>query len=351
MLGNGAKSTAGNFFSDVPGEWRAIPDWVRFLLDFGFTWPGSDRTLRRIALVSMPCDSAAAGMIALGAMVRDLGRPHATDVQGHYDRLMDYARQFLKDCEPCNMKCRPELRNCGHSRQATGILRSTVHPSRKFTISPKTDFVERKLYWVYPGGMIEWRAPEHARGWYIAGDPPAQWDITNGKIQTDVYQAIFPSVTSVPDNLQTSYSGLCFAGRSTGESAARAMCATTRFASAGTEHQLDDLLTIHGWSSSGVARMAYFNSRTEQLDRHNAAPKLVVADGDAAFLKVLGAPMFSSSDIIAVVHRNIDRDRLEAVGLKLQPNQWFEVDEDTLCTLPSHPRAISISILRERTRQ
>jgi hypothetical protein len=351
MLGNGAKSTTGNLFSDVPGEWRAIPNWARFLLDFGFTWPDGDRQPRRIALVSMPCDSAAAGMIALGALVRDLAIPHATDIQGHYDRLMNYAHQFLRDCEPCNMKCSPEVKNCGHSRQATGILRSTVHPGRKFTISPRTDFVERKLYWVYPGGMIEWRAPEHACGWYIAGEPPAQWDISNGQIQTDVYQSIFSSAISVSNNLQSSYSGLCFAGRSTGENAARAVCATARFSAGGMEHQLDDLLTIHGWSSSGVSRMAYFNTRTERLDRHNATPKLVIADGDAAFLKVMGASMFSSSDIIAVVHRNIDREKLEAVGIKMQPNQWFEVDEDMLCALPSNPRAISISILRERTLQ
>ncbi len=115
------------------------------------------------------------------------------------------------------------------------------------------------------------------------------------------------------------------------------------------EYGLDELLTIHGWSKTNLSRIAFFNPRTEKLDRSNAASNLVIADGDASFLKVYDRPEFSSSDIIGVINRNVERDRLEAVGMKMLPNQWLAVDTDMLCGLPSVPKGISIAILKGRT--
>ena len=63
----------------------------------------------------MPCDSAAAGLVALGALIRDLGSDSTTNVGGHYDALLRYARQYIKSCRDCDMRCHPELKRCGYS--------------------------------------------------------------------------------------------------------------------------------------------------------------------------------------------------------------------------------------------
>jgi hypothetical protein len=100
-------------FSELKGEWQPIPYWVRFLVQMGYNWPRSGTRPRRIALVSMPCDSAGAGLIALGAMVHDLVDPQANDVDAHYDKLLQYARQFLESCHGCDVVCHPHLKRCG----------------------------------------------------------------------------------------------------------------------------------------------------------------------------------------------------------------------------------------------
>jgi hypothetical protein len=335
-------------FSDIPGEWQPIPSWVRFLINLGNGWPRSGPKPRRIALISMPCDSAAAGLIAVGAMVRDLADPRANDVDGHYDKLLLYARQFLESCESCDMKCKPEIKHCGHAKQATGKLRSPLLPHQTFKISTRTNFEERTLAWTYRNGVIEWPTPQYAINWHIEGEPPPEWNQPDGELSSNTYQALLDELTVLPENLKRSYSGLCFAGRAGGESVSRELCSSIRFNNGIAEYGLDELLTIHGWSKCNVSRIAFFNPRTEKLDRSNAASNLVIADGDTSFLKVCDHAQFAASDIIGVIHRNVERDRLEAVGAKILPNQWMSADTDKLCELPTLPRGISIAILKER---
>ena len=284
-------------------------------------------------------------------MVRDLADSRANDVDGHYDKLLQYASQFLKKCDPCEHKCNPGITLCGYAKQATGNLRSPLLQHRTFKVSSRTNFDERKLAWTYRSGMIEWPTPQYAINWHIEGEPPTEWNQPDGELSSEAYQTFFNDAKILPENLRRSYSGLCFAGRAGGESVSRELCATTRFANVKAEYGLDDLLAIQGWSKCKISRTAFFNPRTEKLDRSNAAINLVVADGDTSFLKVCDHVDFSASDIIGVVHRNIERDRLEAVGAKILPNQWFAPDIDMLCELPSQPKGISVVILKERNAQ
>ena len=53
------------------------------------------------------------------------------------------------------------------------------------------------------------------------------------------------------------------------------------------------------------------------IDTNAISPALVIADGDASFLKVLARTEFQHSDIIGVFHRTIDRDRLELLGNRM----------------------------------
>jgi hypothetical protein len=159
------------------------------------------------------------------------------------------------------------------------------------------------------------------------------------------YFGLVDGAQIVPENLRRSFSGLCLAGRGVGETATRGICGSVRFRTGNDEHTLGDLLSIHGWNASaGVSRLSFFNPRTDRFDRYGGIPGLVVADGDASFLSVLRRKEFQRSDVIGVVHRILDRDRLEGVGNRmLDLRQWYEQEQS-----PASPSGISISILKQR---
>jgi hypothetical protein len=93
----------------------------------------------------------------------------------------------------------------------------------------------------------------------------------------------------------------------------------------------------------------FFNTRTGQFDRQSGLPNLVVVDGDAAFLKVINADEFRNSDVVGVIHRAVERDRLEAVGnMVAELAQWYVPEPERVETIPGVPRGISLSTLRRR---
>jgi len=66
---------------------------------------------------------------------------------------------------------------------------------------------------------------------------------------------------------------------------------------------------------------------------------LVIADGDASFLRVLNRPEFQRSDVIGVFHRTCDRDNLELLGNRITDlRQWYVDDAETLGAMPRAPR-------------
>lgn len=79
-------------FSEAQTQWRSIPDWASCLIEFGYAWMGQPRDSRMIAVISMPSDSAAAGLVALGAMRRCLELENANDTNSHYEKLLELAK-------------------------------------------------------------------------------------------------------------------------------------------------------------------------------------------------------------------------------------------------------------------
>jgi len=337
-------------FSESNQQWQPVPVWVKFLIRLGFEWPSAAAQLRRISLISMPCDSPAAGLIALGAMLRDLGNPSANNIDGHYDGLLRFAKQFLRDCRSCGLpQCDPKEKRCGHTKEASGKVRWAAHPRTSAIISEATNFEDRKLAW-QKESVVTRPTVNGALQWHIDGEPPTQMRSDTGGLVSTAYAHLVDGARILPENLGRSFSGLCLAGRVMGEERTREVCASIRFRTGEAEHRLDDLLTVYGWSTSGVSRVAFYNARKEQLDHASESPALVVADGGDCFLKITGTSRFQRSDIIGVIHRTTERDRLEAVGEKMAAlRQWYTQDEDMLCGLPAMPHGISISVFRKRT--
>ena len=98
----------------------------------------------------MPCDSPAAGLITLGAMVSDLENSESNDVTGHYEGLLRYAEQFLLSCKHCKLKsCNPAKKGCGYTTKATGKLKNIkkIYARKSFKVSDRTE-VRKKILWL-----------------------------------------------------------------------------------------------------------------------------------------------------------------------------------------------------------
>ncbi|MGC3975907.1 MAG: hypothetical protein QM771_16220 [Nitrospira sp.] len=335
-------------FSEANEEWQAVPPWVLFLIRLGFQWPSDGLKHRRIALVSMPCDSAAAGLIALGALIRDLGNPNANDVDGHYDALLRYAHQYLERCRDCNMRCRPELKGCGYAGETTGLVRNRERKLYKIVkISQRKD--REAAIVCLRQSITRWIFRHSATDWHIDGEPPSQLCSNDQKaLPIETYNRIIAEAQIIRDNLRRSFSGLCIAGRVAGKPASREAYASIRFLSERCEYGLSDLLTVHEWLPSNmVSRLTYFNALTGTLDRRSSAPNFVVADGSQCFLKVLTD--FQRSDVIGVIQRTMTRKQLEDVGNRIVGlRQWYVEDTELLGELRDVPRGISVLILSKR---
>src|SRR5262249_19260706 len=159
---------------------------------------------RRIALVSMPCDSPAAYLIGLGSLIRDLGSPAATNVSGHYDALLRHARQYLNHCRSCESRCSPDLKGCGYAAEASGLLRDK--DGKVYEISSSTDFKFKKMVVVIRNGT--WQVwPQRALDLQIKGQPPARLTHSTGALAQEPYVAIVPGAEIVSANLRESFSG------------------------------------------------------------------------------------------------------------------------------------------------
>jgi len=82
-------------FSEANSPWQVIPQWAEFLIKCGYIWGDTVPSRRRIGVISMPCESAAAGLVALGAMRRRLTVDGANDSISHYQRIGDWQRAMM----------------------------------------------------------------------------------------------------------------------------------------------------------------------------------------------------------------------------------------------------------------
>jgi len=297
----------------------------------------------------MPCASPAAGLIALGALIRDLGRLDAHDMGAHTDSLFEYARQYLDYCKSCELKqCDPKIRGCGFESESHGLIRSIRRKNNIYMVSNETDFTERKLV-VFeknkPGIKTEFET-EYAKNLYFDGRPPAVSSSGETGLQQSAYEGLIEEAEIHPDNLRKSYSGLVLAGRAKGGRDTRVAYESVFFCNESESYNLAELLTIHEWAHSEVSRTAFYNVRTEDIDHAANQQKLVVADGDASFLKSIDT--FKKSDVIGVIDRSVERERLEMVGQKFTAlKNWYQTDSSYQGTLPDPVPGISITILKK----
>lgn len=317
-------------FSEADTLWQRLPQWAGFLIKAGFAWADEPPDRRKIKIVSMPCDSAGAGLLALGAVRRRLALADANDLQSHFQRIERLAIQGAIQTVLRHEKDKGRFFLRG--RDGTGKV-WVQHEMSSRSGGPERDGPLRKAI-----------LPELANAWWFEGEAPVQVLEGAELPYGPFYDALIEDAAAIiPANLRRSDSGICLAGRSTGESVSHALTAAVRFQIGDRVADLSQLLTVHNWSPGTVSRTAFFNSRTGERDRQVSPPRLVVADGDAAFLKVVDAPEFKNSNVVGVIHRAVERDRLETIGDKIAAlGQWYEHDAALPEQLQSLTRRITM---------
>ncbi|MBX3743225.1 MAG: hypothetical protein KF712_19730 [Akkermansiaceae bacterium] len=279
-----------------------------------------------------------------------MGKEAATNNLVHERLIFGYAREYLENCRRCTLDdCNPAIRGCGLKVRNNGIIRSVKPRSPIFAISDETDLPTNALVLVErtnPCAVWEVDA-KHIVNLYHDGGIPAVSPGKESGLRESGYQGLVEGARILPGNLRQSYSGLVLAGRAAGESETRRIYDTTYFSDGDETYTVAELLSIKGWSDATISRTAFHNIRNDRLDHQGAKAELVVADGDASFLNALDS--FRESDVIGVIDRTSDRDRLEAIGLKLTAlRERYQPDTQSSGLPPLAVPGISTFILQKQ---
>ena len=284
----------------------------------------------------MPCESAAAGLIALGSMSQRLMVEGSNDLISHYKRIERAASDSPNQIYLRRSDSRGRF--LLEHKSKDGMVWARSEPTYGSRSSNRMSLKQRRII-----------LPPTAFEWHFDGEGPVQMAHGAELPHHGFYKRLMTNAEPLPSNLMHSDSAICLAGRVGGGSVSKDLFSTIRFQIHDYIADLSQLLTIHNWSPRTISRMTFFNSRTGNLDRNTGLTRLVVADGDAALLRVIETPEFRSSDVIGVIQRAIERERLEAIGIKLSElAQWYVPDSKSQKHFLPAPTGITASFLERR---
>lgn len=341
-----AQSDIGFFESDVASI--SVPRWANWLLDVGLKFPPREIDNRRsILIVSTPCDAPAAGLVALGVVMRDLAREAATDESGHVAALHSFANQFLMHCRMCRQKCYPKLVGCGFETESSGVINAPPRPGksreRKLHVHSLSDDT---LVLTDAHGCRDYYSISDVRQRHLhpAGRPKLATPANKPSIAGQAFSQLKRGWEPRSTNLQRSYSGTCFVGRRTGRDATREWLNRSGFILNGHRFPLSDMLTISGWGTDSVSRLRYASTRggSCHFDREGLDTETAIVDGVTELVDSLACPSLRGASMIAVVPRDSAQDKLDLLAQALHELGYQHVREDP-AFLSSPPRGICIS--------
>lgn len=326
-------------FIDGENGARPLPAWVSYLVRFGYRFAAKEEGRRCISLISLPGDSPAAAMVALGAMRRRLESPNANDISAHFERIKNGVIRGDRVST---------LRQVG-TRSRYNFDRVDPDGTLWLLEAQPSQRISRKSPPRFP---VRISVSSHTSvNWQFEGEAPLHVLPGQALNWSPIYQGL-PVQSDAPilnANLATTDSAICLAGRVAGEAPTKTACDSVGFRADGLTAPLSSLLSIQEWIPGKVSRVSYFNPRTDRVDRATGHVTLVVADGDGCFLEVISHSLFQTSHVVGVISRIIGRDQLESVGNKLENmRQWYEVDADPDQRNEPAPPGIRVLTLKAR---
>jgi len=331
-----------------------VPGWVAISLGLGYRWRHEGSVARRIGLLSMPCESEAAGLISLGALRKDLERTTANQLDTHFDLLLQACKERVavhagraNSLEEISWDVRNAADDSrwhftGYDGELDAIvLENAAHRpvvKRKGKSIPNPNGACSRC--IFRGNAISW----HLRDYPLPQLPP------DGKaLESSAYSNLPGCFEHIlEENLLRSYDGLVLVG----QGAARDSLYMQRFYSTGflsMEQQLPlgDLLTLHHGERNYVRRLRFLSERAHRSTDLQAA-WLVVADGISALR--LADELFPSSDIIGVCNRDAPEETILQLEDWLNDSVRFYTDAETSHYLSGEmPAGMLLRVLQRRT--
>ncbi len=327
-LMNTLASTSSISFSEGNDLWQPVPAWALFMLDLGWHWSDLPKSTRRVSLITTPCESCAAALVILGAMIRRLSIDGANDLESHFRRIESFVRER-------NQEAILKL----DGKRGRYVVDGELEPGMIWVRELNSSRATRQTITFATAGR-----------WRIDGAPPVQIHQGNALPGRFIYSALSANGCSpIKENLSRTDSAICLAGRAIGLAGTLQAYRKLRFKVADSDFDTASLLSVHPWTPDIVSRVSFFNTRTGQLDRETCTPSLVVADGNAAMSKILDQDKFRESDVIAVIPRTLDRSSLEDVGNRMSGLlQWYYPDK-SISPLRNLPAGITSVTLSRKT--
>lgn len=332
----------------------AVPTWAAAALGLGYRWRLSVSSARRIGLLSMPCDSEAAGIIALGALRRDLERTTSNHVDTHFDLLS----------RACRERVAVHMHRENSSEELSWDVRNTVDDTRwRFVaydgdldiivleIATHRPVIKRKGKSIpNPNGACSrYIMRDNAIGWQLRNCPLPQLPPDGKALEPSAYSSLPGCVGPILEaNLRRSYDGLVLVGQGAArDSTYMQKFYTAGFASADHRLPLGDLLTLHHSERKYIRRLRFLNERALQDEAVHAA-WLVVADGISALL--CAEKLFPTSDIIGVCNRDASVEAIIQLKDWLNDISRYYTDMDANhCVAGEMPGGMMLRVLQRRT--
>ncbi|OGB22938.1 MAG: hypothetical protein A3I66_16245 [Burkholderiales bacterium RIFCSPLOWO2_02_FULL_57_36] len=304
-------------------------------------------------MLSMPCESEAGALIALGALRSDLERATANHVGTHFDLLLRMCRERMA-----------VLRRGGESAGfSSWDVRNVVEETcwRFAADNDSSDLIvledsAHRLQIKRGGKLIpnpngpcrRYITRENALGWQLHNLPLPQITAGGSALGQAVYSAL-PGCCGpiLEENLRRSYDGLVLIGQGAArDTTYMQKLYAVGFVSDEQRFPLGELLTLHHSEKKYIRRLRFLNERVQEDSGYEAW--LVVADGIPALLAA--ERLFPTSDIIGVCNRDAAIDTIDQLRDRLSGivRYYSDMNIDS-CMSGSLPTGVLLRVLQRKT--
>lgn len=331
-----------------------VPGWAAMALGLGYRWRHSGSSVRRIGLLSMPCESEAAGIISLGALRSDLERTTANHLDTHFDHLL----------QACHERVTVHMRRVDYPEELSWDVRKAVDDTRWRFVAydGERDAIVLESATHRPvvkrngksipnpnGACSSYIMRDNAFGWQLRDCPLPQLPPEGKALEPTAYSNLPGCFGHIlEENLTRSYDGLVLVGQGAArDSAYMQKFYTVGFVSADRQLPLGDLLTLHHGERNYIRRLRFLNERAHHGAGVQTA-RLVVADGISALL--CAEKLFPTSDIVGVCSRDASVEAVLQLKVWLNDIVRYYTDAETSHYLSGEmPAGMLLRVLQRRT--
>lgn len=293
-----------------------IPSWVEGMIQFGYRWTNDENIdfvkKRRLSIISMPCKSVAAPLVALGALRKELEYGHVSN----FDQLVSSISSVRHSTE--------DIILVDQYGKKWKLLKVNCDRSISVYDAKYRKYIKRQGKTVpNPNGIVSSVILEqYLYGWRIEGLPPV---LSYNALDSYFYNNLMDCHGLINESsLQTSLDKTLLLSDTVSQSAqVRRELDDVLFSYAEREVSLSELLTVNR-SNNKIQRLVFSGSRSLNNTNFTNVPSQVIADGTHCFL--LALERFRNSDVIGVISRDEPIDNIEVISNKMNElSRYYQV--------------------------